>query len=381
MKKYLLLTGASLLVANMFAQQVVMPKTHKIENAKEFKTARFANQQSTALKNSNAITTGFIDYSWQNFNDASFVWQFSSNFTAIDTAINYVGVALTPFQGIFDYADQELDFNFAYPNTYTYTVDSIFALLTHENNSGDTNLVVMQLVQTGSTGALTAGSTVKWADTILTTTSLSPGGNWLGSNARYTAGFAPNYTTTAGAKMGMVLRYYGPNTDSLGVLGSFVDDGTGEGTTTQSPSPTSYMQLPPNISQIVPNRVVGFGSPVGSEGWLPAQDWEIWAKVTFNDITGISDAELNKTATLYQNVPNPSKGTTLIKYDLAKSATVSIAFYDITGKKVKEVSEGEKNPGNYQVRVGVEDLSKGVYFYKLKTSNGVELTKKMVISE
>ena len=380
MKKYLLLTGASLLFANMFAQQTLTP-AHKVENQNAFKAARFANQQSANERNSNAITSGYIDYSWQNYNDMSFVWQFNSNFTSADTAINYIGVSLTPFQGIFNYDDNELDFQFAYPSNYTYTIDSVFATMSHENNSGDTNMVVVQLVQATNAGALTSTSTVKWADTIITTTSLSPGGNWLGAGATFTAGIEAGYTTTAGAKMGIVLRYYAPDADSMGVIGSAVDDGTGQGTTTQSPFPTSYMQLPPNIPTIAACRNIGYGSPIGSSGWFQAQDWEIWAKVTFNDITGISDNEMNKTATLYQNIPNPANNSTLIKYDLAKSASVSIAFYDVTGKKVKEVVEGEKHPGNYQVRVGIEDLSKGVYFYKLKTSNGIELTKRMVITE
>jgi hypothetical protein len=377
MKKLLLLTGASLLISNIFAQETHLHAV-KAENANASKSIRFAN---SASRSSNAVTSGFIDYSWQNNNDLSYLFRFNSTFTAADSSLNYVGVALNPFQGVFDYVDHDIDFHFIYPaSTYTYTIDSIFVSMSHENNSGQEDLLIAQIVQTTS-GPLTAGATVKWADTIRTTTSLSPGGNWVGSGAAYTAEYAPAYTTPAGKKMGIVFKYIAPAADSVGILGSSIDDGTG-GTTTQSPFATSYMQNPPQIPTLAPNNAIGYGNPVGSSGWLEAQDWEIWVKVTFNDITGISDdLELNKTATLYQNIPNPANGSTTIKYDLAKSAVVSISFYDVTGKKVKEITEGEKTVGNYQTNVNISDLSKGVYFYKLKTSNGVELTKKMIITE
>ncbi|MES2592435.1 MAG: T9SS type A sorting domain-containing protein [Bacteroidota bacterium] len=377
MKKLLLFTGASLLIGSMFAQQTAV-RPVKTESANSFKAARF--NTAAAERNTNAITSGYIDYSYQNVNDQSYVFGFNSTFVSADSSMNYVGVALFPFQGIFDYADNNVDFNFGYPSTYTYTIDSIFASLTHENNSGSANYLTMQLVQASNTGVLSTSSTVKWQDTIETTTTLSSGGNWLGAGASYLAEYAPGYTTTAGAKMGIVFKYYAPKMDSLGILGSSIDDGSG-GTVTQSPYPTSYMANPPFIPTPAACRNIGYGNPVGSTGWFQAQDWEIWAKVTFNDITGISDNVMNKTATLYQNVPNPANGSTVIKYDLAKSSAVTISFYDLTGKKIKEIVEGEKAVGNYKTTVNISDLSKGVYFYTLRTSNGVELTKKMVITE
>lgn len=377
MKKLVLLTGTSLLIGSMFAQQTaVRPVKTASENS--FKAARF--NTVAAERNTNAITSGYIDYSYQNVNDQSYVFSYNSTFVSADTALNYVGVALFPFQGLSDYTDNNVDFNFAYPSNYTYTIDSIFATVTHENNSGSANYLTMQLVQATNTGALTATSAVKWQDSITTTTSLSSGGNWLGAGARYTATYAPAYTTTPGAKMGMVFKYYAPKMDSLGILGSSINDGSG-GTVTQSPYPTSFMASPPYITAPAACRNIGYGNPVGSTGWYQAQDWEIWAAVTFNDITGISDNVMNKTATLYQNIPNPANGSTMIKYDLAKSSAVTISFYDLTGKKVKEIVEGEKSVGNYKTTVNISDLSKGVYFYTLRTSNGVELTKKMVITE
>lgn len=337
------------------------------------------NNRASFMTNGSRVTgSGYIDYSWLNINDLSYVWRFNSNYVASDTAMTYAGVALNPFIGFNDYTDNVDDFNYAtYPTGLSFTVDSVFALITHENNSGANDLLVMQVAALSGTGTLTNTAAVLWSDTLITNTSLStPTGDWLGSS--YLLAMQSGYTTGLGQKVGIVFRYYANTLDTLALIGSSIDDGTG-GTTTQSPYPTSFMAYLPYIPTVSPNRNIGYGSPVGAGGWIETQDWEIWAKVTYNDITGISDNELN--ATLYQNSPNPANGKTIIKYDLAKSTSVSIVFYDIAGKKVKEINEGEMGAGNYQMSIDISDFAKGSYFYSLKTSNGVSLTKKMVITK
>ena len=111
-------------------------------------------------------------------------------------------------------------------------------------------------------------------------------------------------------------------------------------------------------------------------------DGYFWAlNVHYTPNTGIAE-NINDGTTLYQNVPNPvNGGSTIINYDLKNATAVNIELYDVTGKKVKEVIEGQKAAGNYQVTLNTTDLSKGIYFYTLKTTSGVSLVKKMVISE
>ncbi len=329
--------------------------------------------------NARVSGSGYIDYSWYDINDLSYVFKFNSTYTAIDTSLNYAGVAIYPFFGFTDYSDNVDDFNFSpYPTGLTFTVDSIFMLITHENNSGLNDLLIMELVNLTGTNTLSATATALWADTLVTNTTLSSGGGWLGAGALYNLGFTPGYTTSPGQKIGMVFKYVGDKADTMGVLGSCINDGSG-GTMTQAINPTSFMRYPPYINSVSTNRTIGYGSPVGSAGWYEAQDWELWAKISYNDLTGISDNELS--ATLYQNMPNPSNGKTIIKYDLAKATSVSIQFYDIAGQMVKEINEGEMSPGSYQLSVDISDLSKGSYFYSLKTSTGVSLTKKMLIAK
>ena len=379
MKKITLLMTLLVCATMIFAQQTIKMHPVQTDNANAYKAANFIHNST---KNIDAIITGYIDYSWQNFNDLSYVWQFNSLYTAADTSFNYIGVAIYPFQGIVDYSDNLYDFDITpYPSTFTFTIDSIFALITHENNSGTYNKLTMQIAQLSGTNTLTATSTVLWSQVDSTNVTLSPGGNWLGEGASYVLGYAPNFTTTAGQKVGLVFKYEAPDSDSLGVLGSSVEDiNNPGGTMTQSPYPTSFMRYPPYIPNITPNRNVGYGNPVGSTGWLEAQDWEIWAKVTFGDPTGINDKETNKNVTLYQNIPNPAKCSTIIKYNLSKDANINFALCDITGRKVFVKSENNVTAGTYKINLNVNNLSEGVYFYTL-TANGYAVTKKMVVTK
>ena len=96
---------------------------------------------------------------------------------------------------------------------------------------------------------------------------------------------------------------------------------------------------------------------------------------------GIEENAVVNGVKLFQNIPNPAKGSTTIKYDLSQSSTVDMEFYDIAGKKIKEINKGQMSPGSYQIDVNTVDFSKGVYFYTLRTSNGVSSTRKMIITE
>lgn len=82
---------------------------------------------------------------------------------------------------------------------------------------------------------------------------------------------------------------------------------------------------------------------------------------------------------LKQNYPNPFNPSTVIEYNLPESATVTLKIYDLMGREVKTLVNGEyQNKGLYKYFLNAYDLSSGVYFYQLKTDKYSE-TKKMVL--
>lgn len=83
--------------------------------------------------------------------------------------------------------------------------------------------------------------------------------------------------------------------------------------------------------------------------------------------------------TLNQNYPNPFNPSTVISYQVAGNSLVRLEVFDVTGRKVAVLVDGERKPiGNHQVRFDGTGLSSGVYFYRLKTA-GQTLTRKMLL--
>jgi hypothetical protein len=63
---------------------------------------------------------------------------------------------------------------------------------------------------------------------------------------------------------------------------------------------------------------------------------------------------------------------------LIKNGNVKISVYDISGKEVVPLVSQFQNAGTYEVTFTATNLSSGVYFYKLETSDFKDV-KRMVI--
>lgn len=97
----------------------------------------------------------------------------------------------------------------------------------------------------------------------------------------------------------------------------------------------------------------------------------IWTAL-INDSDIITDVEetnysLPNDFKLYQNYPNPFNPTTTITYELPEDASVKINIYDMLGNEIESVKLGNKHVGNHEFVYNGENLSSGVYIYKLIT--------------
>ncbi len=82
---------------------------------------------------------------------------------------------------------------------------------------------------------------------------------------------------------------------------------------------------------------------------------------------------------LSQNFPNPFNPSTTIKYALPKDVKVTIKVYDILGKLVTTIINGElKKAGYYEERFDGSNYASGVYFYRIQAGEFVQ-SKKMVL--
>ena len=82
---------------------------------------------------------------------------------------------------------------------------------------------------------------------------------------------------------------------------------------------------------------------------------------------------------LSQNYPNPFNPSTSIEYTVMSNEKVELRVYDILGREVVELINKTQSPGKYKVQFDASNLSSGVYFYRIKTSSGFVLTKKLML--
>ena len=88
------------------------------------------------------------------------------------------------------------------------------------------------------------------------------------------------------------------------------------------------------------------------------------------------EAALPVVTSLAQNYPNPFNATTNISYNLADASNVTLKVYDITGRLVVTLVDGQMDAGEHVVAWDASNVSSGVYFYKL-TCGDYTATKKM----
>ncbi len=91
-----------------------------------------------------------------------------------------------------------------------------------------------------------------------------------------------------------------------------------------------------------------------------------------------------ETATLGQNYPNPFNPTTTIPYTIERESAVTLVVYDITGREIKRVAEGQKPIGSYTaVWTGTDEqgfqVPSGIYLVRLQAETAVQ-TIKMILT-
>ena len=84
------------------------------------------------------------------------------------------------------------------------------------------------------------------------------------------------------------------------------------------------------------------------------------------------------TFTLEQNYPNPFNPSTNIKYSVPENGFVKLSVYNLVGKEVKVLVNGQVNAGFYEIGFDATTLPSGIYFYRIQAGSFVE-TKKMVL--
>ena len=116
----------------------------------------------------------------------------------------------------------------------------------------------------------------------------------------------------------------------------------------------------------------------GSE--RPALEW-LRTYLDSVDVTVSVDDISNPLYTfqLSDNYPNPFNPSTAISYEIPKRSEVSIKIYDITGRLVTTLVDDVKNAGQHIVTFRANQLSSGVYFYRLQAGSYSAVKRMMLL--
>jgi hypothetical protein len=164
------------------------------------------------------------------------------------------------------------------------------------------------------------------------------------------------------------VNYTAVNLDTF----SFVIPGSSIGTTVQYYFAAQDIALPTPKMVTLPDGGSGV-TPPGSTA-PPTRFQYIVAMVGIEPVSN----EIPNVFKLHTNYPNPFNPITKIKFDIAKNTNAKLLVYDVLGRVVETLVNGDLKAGRYEVDFDGYALSSGVYFYKLVTSDFVD-TKKMLM--
>ena len=98
--------------------------------------------------------------------------------------------------------------------------------------------------------------------------------------------------------------------------------------------------------------------------------------LTPSGVLGVGDHGLPGEVSLAQPRPNPARGSTTLSYALPQAGRVRLALYDVAGRQVRLLAEGEREAGNQSVIWDLRDdegraVSAGLYLARLEAGGRV----------
>lgn len=86
-----------------------------------------------------------------------------------------------------------------------------------------------------------------------------------------------------------------------------------------------------------------------------------------------------KSYSLEQNYPNPFNPSTVIRFSVPERSNVTLKVYDVLGKEVQTLLNGEMASGKYEVKFDASKLTSGVYFYTIQAGSFSQSKKMMLV--
>ena len=144
-----------------------------------------------------------------------------------------------------------------------------------------------------------------------------------------------------------------------------------------------YWQEPDSLSDWA-----GMGEVLAENLGLQRYEWEGGREeligcmidgIKFGDLVGIEDTkdDIPVEYPLISSYPNPFNGVSIIIYSLPNASDITLAIFDVLGRKVATLYEGYTTAGEYREIWSPQENASGIYFVTLTTPNQI-ITSKLV---
>jgi hypothetical protein len=166
-------------------------------------------------------------------------------------------------------------------------------------------------------------------------------------------------------------------------------DGTDVYAAHSSDGGETFTDFKVSTSPFIPDSAVFFGDYTG----IAARDgkvYPVWMRMDYNVLSvwtapfadssgrsGRPGSVIPSTFALFQNYPNPFNPSTTISYQVPRAGDVRLVVYDLLGREVIRLADGQKAAGFYRATFNAAQFSSGAYFYRL-TAAGYAAQKSML---
>jgi hypothetical protein len=321
----------------------------------------------------------------------NYLWTFNSDYTASDTAgntapLNFAAVRIFDLVGYSDVSQEPINTYtglLPYPDNLSLTIDTIYVLLSHENNSGQENTVFVELRELNASNNILPTTPLVWADTTITSTSISSSGNWLGQGALALLTIPCGYQTLENQKVGINFRYVAPKEDTLGLLAGFVPNPAAGDLPFQTLYPHNYFRYMGILGSNVQNSSTIYYTPQPGQdtGYFYIQNWQMWVSATFEDATTSAQEKMILPLGLDQNYPNPFEFSSSFSFSIQESQDLTLQITDVNGRIIANKELGHHLTGSYNAPLPTENLSAGAYFYQLIGEKDKSAVRRFIVSK
>ena len=138
---------------------------------------------------------------------------------------------------------------------------------------------------------------------------------------------------------------------------------------------TATFDLAPYAGAQVRLRVdLGAGRPLA-----PDEFWMLQQANVFLSTAAPDGFETPRELALHPNFPNPFSGSTTLSYTLPEATDVRLDVYDLLGRRVAVLAEGNQAAATHTVTFDGSGLASGVYLLRLQ-AGGAQRTRRMVVA-